>query len=77
MKSVTSFNFKEIEGYRFGYSPLGKPKLLVYIYFIDGLLIDTGQRTMQKEVLNTLKPLPVEQIFITHHHVFEWLIVNG
>ncbi len=68
MKSVSSFRYEEVEGFRFGYSPVGKPKLLVYIYFIDGLLIDTGQRQMQKDIIETLKPLPVQQIFITHHH---------
>lgn len=68
MKSVTSFKFEEIEGFRFGYSPVGKPNLLVNIYYIDGLLIDTGQRLMQKEIIETLSELPIQQIFATHHH---------
>ena len=68
MKSISSFRYEDVEGFRFGYSPIGKPKLLVYIYFVDGLLIDTGQRHMQKDIIKTVKSLPVDQIFITHHH---------
>lgn len=68
MKSVTSFKVGEIEGFRFGFSPIGKPMLFVNIYFVDGLLIDTGQRLMHKEIVEHLKKLPVQQIFITHHH---------
>ena len=70
MKVIKPYKFGPIKAYKFGYSPaiLGKPKLLVYVYFIDGLLIDTGQPRMRKEVLETVKDLPVKQIFVTHHH---------
>lgn len=39
-----------------------------HIYYVDGLLIDTGQRVLQKEILATIGQLKVDQIFITHHH---------
>lgn len=42
--------------------------MLVYTYFIDGLLIDTGLRWMQKEILEKLTKFPIEQIYVTHHH---------
>lgn len=48
--------------------PYGKPKMFSHIYFIDGMLIDSGHRNMQKEVLREVSDLDVEQIFITHHH---------
>lgn len=68
MKVIDSFKFEEVQGYKFGKSLSGIPKLCSHIYFIDGLLIDTGHIRMGDDILDTLKDLPVDQIFITHHH---------
>lgn len=68
MQLVENFEYKEINGFKFGRSVFGKPKLAVHIYFIDGLLIDTGQSRMRKWVLKKTEKLNIEQIFITHHH---------
>lgn len=68
MQSVDSFNHQGVKGFRFGYHPILQPKLFVNVYFIDGLLIDTGQIHMQQAVLNCVKPLNVQQIYLTHHH---------
>ncbi len=57
-----------IRSFKFGYSPIGNPFLFVHIYFIDGLLIDTGQPKARKTILNTLDGLKVDQIFLTHYH---------
>lgn len=45
-----------------------KFQLSVHAFFVDGLLIDTGPGKLQQQVLPDLMPLPVEQIFLTHHH---------
>lgn len=42
--------------------------MTAYIYFVDGLLIDTGQRFVRKQVLSITNELPIKQILITHHH---------
>lgn len=42
--------------------------MYVYTYFIDGLLIDTGHSNARKMIMSHLTKLPIEQIFITHHH---------
>lgn len=68
MKVVETFHHKEIKGFKFGRSLFGKPTFYSHIYFIDGLLIDTGHRKMSKSIFATIKDLPVEQIFITHFH---------
>lgn len=68
MKLTDSFQFKAIKGFKFGSSPLGKPNMWVHLFFIDGLLIDTGHSNMSKEVLATVQNLHVEQIYLTHHH---------
>lgn len=67
MKLSTSFIHDKIQAYKFGYHPISKPNLCVHVYFIDGLLLDTGQSRMKKEVVNVLSNLPVDQIFLTHH----------
>jgi len=68
MKIIDSFSYQEIQGFKFGKSTFGTPKLYSHVYFLDGLLIDTGHRRMSKDVLNKIKDLPVTKIFITHHH---------
>ena len=62
------FLHEEIQGFKFGSAPFGKPTMFSHIYFIDGLLIDTGHRNVRKEVLEKIKQLDVKQIFLTHHH---------
>lgn len=68
MQISESFKHKNISAFKFGYAPFGKPNLYAHIYYIDGLLIDTGQSRMQKEILIEIKKLNVQQIYITHHH---------
>ena len=68
MKIYKSFKHENISIYKFGYAPFGRPNLFAHIYFIDGLLIDTGQSRVRKEILFEIKKLPVRQIYITHHH---------
>jgi len=68
MKLTSSFQHQDVQGYKFGSNPFGRPKMYSHIYFVDGLLIDTGHRNMQQEVMGEITPLEVEQIFITHHH---------
>ena len=68
MKLQKSFQHENVQAYQFGSTLFGKPKMFSHIYFIDGLLIDTGHSNMRQEVLKTIQPLPVRQIFLTHHH---------
>jgi ribonuclease/clavin/mitogillin len=68
LKITKPFSFEEITGFKFGYHPFGKPSFFSHVYFIDGLLIDTGHIKVRKQVIEQLQSLPVKQIFITHHH---------
>jgi len=68
MKRIKPFEHEIVKGVAFGSSPFGEPSLYVYIWFIDGLLIDTGHRHMRKEILATIGDWPIEQLYITHHH---------
>ena len=51
-----------------GYSPIGPPIMSVYFYYLDGLLIDTGQHHMQRHALDAIGDLPIHHILLTHHH---------
>jgi glyoxylase-like metal-dependent hydrolase (beta-lactamase superfamily II) len=35
---------------------------------VEGILIDTGQRRMEKSLIRLLKNKPIEKIILTHHH---------
>ena len=63
-----SFQHKEVTGFKFGYHPFARPYLFVHAFYVDGLLIDTGQRKAIKEVMAATQGLDVQQIFVTHHH---------
>jgi len=68
MISFKSYSFENIRYFKFGYNPIGKPFLFAYVYYVDGLLIDTGQSKARKTILKTLDGLKVDQIYLTHHH---------
>ena len=58
----------DVLGLRFGHKLIGRPKLLVYLYYIDGLLIDTGQSKLRSRILRETQELEVDQMLITHYH---------
>jgi len=64
---MPSLGYKDVQGFKFESRLLGVT-LSVYVYFIDGLLIDTGHPNGRKQIFATLKGLPVNQIFLTHYH---------
>jgi len=68
MNIVKTDYFGDVEGIRLGYGPIGPPLMSVFMYIVDGLVIDTGQHHMQKYVIDRLKDKKLNQILITHHH---------
>jgi len=69
VKIVKKFGHGPVQGFRLGYSPIRWVEpLSVCFYYVDGLLVDTAQRHMQKEVGELVKPLNIRQIFLTHYH---------
>ncbi len=63
-----TFSHQEVRGFKFGYNPLGKPVLYSHVYFVDGLLIDTGHIKIKESFLKRTQNLDVQKVFITHHH---------
>jgi glyoxylase-like metal-dependent hydrolase (beta-lactamase superfamily II) len=68
MNIVEKRQFGEVEAFRLGYGPIGRPLMSVYLYVLDGLVIDTGQHNMQKAVLDLLGEKKLDRILLTHHH---------
>lgn len=69
MKLQQTLRHGPVQGYRFGYSPVRWVRPVpVWCYCLNGLLIDTAQRHMQREVLRTFADYRIEQIVLTHFH---------
>ncbi len=68
MKRIKAFNHPIINGHAFGSWPFGEPSMYVYVWQVDGLLIDTGHRHMRKEIMDTIADWKVDQLYVTHHH---------
>lgn len=39
-----------------------------YLYFVDGLLVDTGPHSLRREIAPFLHGLPIERVALTHIH---------
>lgn len=63
-----SYKKDAVQVFQFGKKVIGQPKMTTHIYFVDGLLIDTGQSRLRKQILDTTSSLEIKKIFITHHH---------
>lgn len=46
----------------------GSQRLLVSVFLIDGLLIDTGPPKMKRELVQLFSEWDMEQVVLTHHH---------
>lgn len=68
MHYTKTHQFGPIEGLQMGVGYLGPPPVMVYSFYIDGLLVDTGPPKLKNELLHWLQNKPLEQVFITHHH---------
>lgn|SRR5699024_4762619 len=45
-----------------------KIRLNVYCFFVDGVLIDTGAKALEREFKSFFKELDIDQVAITHFH---------
>ncbi|WP_097074416.1 MBL fold metallo-hydrolase [Ureibacillus xyleni] len=65
-----SIEFGNVNGVTFanGKVSLNKVSMNVYCFVVDGLLIDTGPRSLAKQLTPFLLESDYEQVIITHHH---------
>ena len=68
MNLIKADQFDSVQMIQLGYSPLGSPLMSVFMYMVDGLLIDTAQHHMAKTVGGLLAEKSLIGIILTHHH---------
>ncbi|MFP4445776.1 MAG: MBL fold metallo-hydrolase, partial [Desulfosudaceae bacterium] len=68
MHVFRSKRFGPLEAWEAGFGPLGPPLMTVHLYLVDGILIDTGQRHMGREIVGALTGKTINRILLTHHH---------
>ena len=65
---MKSSRFGDVKAYELGWSPFGHPMMTVYLYVVDDLMIDTGLRHMQREVIKIARAGKIQKVVLTHHH---------
>ncbi len=68
MSLINTLNYEEVLGLQFQSGVRGVANMEVYVYYVDGLLIDTGQPKARQSVLQETAKLNIDQVIITHHH---------
>jgi len=68
MRFIRSSRFGDVKAYELGWSPVGTPMMTVYLYGVDDLMIDTGLRHMQREVIEIAAAGKIQKAVLTHHH---------
>ena len=68
MNRIDKRKFLDIDMWCMGSYWFGEPKMFVYSFLVDGLLIDTGQPNIQKIFLSALSDEEISQCVVTHHH---------
>lgn len=68
MNTIQQKSFQSIKYWQLGSNLLGKPQMYVHCFLVDGLLIDTGQPRVKKELLAALENESIDRILLTHHH---------
>ena len=68
MNIVEEKQFGAVRAIKLGFGPVGPPLMCVHLFVLDGVVIDSGQRHMQRDVLDLLSDSAVSKILLTHHH---------
>lgn len=68
MNVSIKFNHEKIVGIEVGYGPFYPPLVTSFLYYLDGILIDTGMSRMRNGVSAMLEGFSIQTIALTHHH---------
>jgi glyoxylase-like metal-dependent hydrolase (beta-lactamase superfamily II) len=68
MHKIQSKSWGPVEAVELGYGPVGNPLMTVHVYWLDGILIDSGQSHMRSYLLDWVTQRAVERVVLTHHH---------
>ena len=62
-----TFTYEGIKVFKFPVLPFYED-FVFYLYFVDGLLVDTGPRLRKSILAPAFNKLPIEKVALTHHH---------
>lgn len=65
---IRSFDYGDVRYFQMARSFFGRALYWTGVYFVDGLLIDSGPPNLQLEVARLVEELQVRQCVTTHHH---------
>ena len=65
---ITSVDYGEVRYFRMARTFLGRAPYWTGVYFVDGLLVDSGPPNLAREVARLCHELAVRQCVTTHHH---------
>ncbi len=65
---IQSFDYGEVRFFRMARAFFGRALYWTGVYFLDGLLVDSGPPNLAREVRRLCRELPVRQCATTHHH---------
>lgn len=65
---IQAFDYGEVRYFRMARTILGRPVYWTGVYFVDGLLVDSGPPNLAGEVAGLCRELAVRQCVTTHHH---------
>ncbi len=65
---IQSFDYGDVRYFRMARTLFGRAMYWTGVYFVDGLLADSGPPNLAREVLRLCRDLAVRQCVTTHHH---------
>ncbi len=65
---IQSFDYGEVRYFRMARTFLGRAMYWTGVYYVDGLLVDSGPANLAQEVARLCRELAVRQCVTTHHH---------
>lgn len=68
MNVARKFNHEDVVGIEVGYGPFYQPLVTSCLYYLDGILVDTGMSRMGTVVSAMLEGFSIEMIALTHYH---------
>lgn len=68
MKIRKVHDFGRVEALEVGWSPVGRPIMTAFCYRVGPVMVDTGFRHMEREVITWAGEGRPEMVLLTHHH---------
>ncbi len=70
MIAKKSFSQEMVNGVQMGNGTISllNVRMNVYVFYVDGVLIDTGAQSIEKEFKSFFNELEIDQVVLTHYH---------